>query len=106
MKLDRTEYALHTYEKCFQIRKVILGETDYYTEVTRRELAICKFSLTKGHEGREILKRFVDWIKGDSFINDIDHEQLQINILTSLFKIRIYYEPCISMCIAWNMLGG
>lgn len=55
-----------------------MGETDYYTEIARRERAICKFSLTKGHEGRDDLKRFVDRIEAGSFINDIDHEQLQI----------------------------
>lgn len=133
LKLDRTEDALHAYEKCFQIRKAILGETDYYTEVTRRERAICKFSLTKGHEGREDLKRFVDRIEEGFFINDIDHEQLQIleaktlcTLLMDLSEIsnpdeykkylKIYGrlclkyeytgEPCISMRMAWNMRGG
>jgi tetratricopeptide (TPR) repeat protein len=126
-------HALHAYEKCFQIRKAILGETDYYTEVTRRERAICKFSLTKGHEGREDLKRFVDRIEEGFFINDIDHEQLQIleaktlcTLLMDLSEIsnpdeykkylKIYGrlclkyeytgEPCISMRMAWNMRGG
>lgn len=133
LKLDRTEDALHVFEKCFQIRKTILGETNYYTEVTRRELAICKLSLTKGHEGREDLKRFVDRIEAGAFVDDVDHEQLQILeaktlciMLMDLSEIsnpdeykkylKIYGrlcqkyeyigEPCISIRMAWNMRGG
>lgn len=133
MKLERVEDALHTFEKCFQIRKNILGETDYYTEVARREWAICKFSLTKGHEGREELKQFVDRIEAGDFADDIDHGQLQIleakTLCTMLMEVsdisnpdeykkylKIYGrlcqkyeyigEPSISMRMAWNMRGG
>ena len=55
-----------------------MEETNYYTELVRREIAICQFSLSNGHEGKEDLKRFIDLIESGAFVNESDLEQLQI----------------------------
>lgn len=132
-KVERSKDALHAFEKCYQIRRLLLGETNYYTEVARREFAICKFSISKGNEGKNDLKRFVDRIEAGSFVNELDDEQLQIleaktlcAMLLDLSDIsdpkeykrylKIYEclcqkyeytgEPYTSMRMVWNMRGG
>ena len=131
--LGRTGDALDSFKKCYQIRKNELEETNYYTELVRREIAICQFSLSNGHEGKEDLKRFIDLIESGAFVNESDLEQLQIleaktlcvflmdlsdmsNPEEYMHYLKIYghlcqkYEyisdPSISMRMAWNMRGG
>lgn len=131
--LGRTGDALDSFKKCYQIRKKELGEANYYTELARREIAICQFSLSNGNEGKEELKRFIDLIESGAFVNESDPEQLQILEAKTLcaflmdlsdmsdpeeykYYLEIYghlcqkYEylsdPSISMRMAWNMRGG
>ena len=131
--LGRPNDALIAFEKCCQIRKQVLGETDYFTELARREIAVCQYSISNGHEGKEDLKRFIDLIEGGSFVTEADTEQLQILEAKTLcillmdlsdmsdpeeykYYLKIYGrlcqkyeymgEPTISMRMAWNMRGG
>ena len=133
LKLERVDPALHALEKCYQIRREILGESNFYTAVARREVAVCKYSLSKGHEGKEDLKDFVDQIESGLFNDETEREQIEILeaktlciLLMNLSEIRypdeykrylkIYGrlcqkyeytgEPFISMRLAWNMRGG
>ena len=133
MKLERPEDALRALDKCYLIRKQILGETSYYTALARRETALCKFVLSKKREGKEDLKYFVDQIEAGFFSNEADLEQLQIVEAKTLYLLlenssdipdpdeykkylKIYGqlclkyeytgEPYISMRLAWNMRGG
>lgn len=133
MKLGHVEHALFVLEKCFQIRQDVLGESSFYTAVARREAAICKYTLSKGNEGKDDLKQFIDQIEAGLFHNEIVSSQLDILeaktlcvFLMNLSDIRYpdeykrYLkkyghlcqkyeytgEPYISMRMAWNMRGG
>ena len=76
--LRRPNDALIAFEKCCQIRKQVLGETDYFTELARREIAVCQYSISMDMRAKKILKRFIDLIEGGSFVTEADTEQLQI----------------------------
>ncbi|OUO76752.1 hypothetical protein B5F53_16005 [Blautia sp. An249] len=133
MSLMCVEDCLYAFEKCYQIRRKILGDNNYYTEVARREIAYCKFKLTDGSEGRADLKRFVDQSEAGFFNSEVDETQLQIQearILYTLLRdftdisdpveykkyLKIYEqlcqryeykgEYCINMRTAWNIRGG
>lgn len=133
LKLECVEYALHVLEKCFLIRKEVLGESNFYTAIARREVAVCKYSLSKGHEGKEDLKQFIDQIEAGLFHDEIESTQLEIleaktlcvflmNISDIRYpdeykrylkkygnlcqKYEYIGEPHISMRMAWNMRGG
>lgn len=133
LKLGRVDHALCSLEKCFLIRKEVLGESNFYTAVARREVSICKYSLSKGHEGKENLKLFIDQIEAGLFSDEIDKEQLEILEAKTLCvflmnlsdisnpdeykrylkkygqlckKYEHIGEPYISMRMAWNMRGG
>lgn len=133
MKLGHVKHALSALEKCFLIRQDVLGESSFYTAVARREAAICKYTLSKGNEGKDDLKLFIDQIETGLFHNEIESSQLDVLeaktlcvFLMNLSDIRYpdeykrYLkkyghlcqkyeytgEPYISMRMAWNMRGG
>lgn len=133
LKLERVDHALRSLEKCYSIRKEVLGESSFYTAVVRREVAVCKYSLSKGHEGKEDLKLFIDQIEAGLFNDEIAQEQLEILEAKTLCaylmnlsdisnpdeykrylkkygqlcqKYEYTGEPYISMRMAWNMRGG
>ena len=132
--LERIEDAIHAFEYCFQIRKNSLGEGNYYTELVRRERAVCEFSFSKGRKGREDLLHFVDWIESENFEDKQTSEQLEIFEMKTLClaligisdhsrkageekkylelyinlcrKYKDTGEPCASMRMAWNFQGA
>lgn len=133
LKLGRVDHALRSLEKCFLIRKEVLGESSFYTAVALREVSVCKYSLSKGHEGKEDLKLFIDQIEAGLFNDEIEREQLEILEAKTLcaFLMNLSHisnpdeykrylkkygylcqkyeytgEPYISMRMAWNMRGG
>lgn len=133
LKLERVDHALRSLEKCYSIRREVLGESSFYTAVVRREVAVCKYSLSKGHEGKEELKLFIDQIEAGLFNDEIEQEQLEILEAKTLCaylmnlsdisnpdeykrylkkygqlcqKYEYTGEPYISMRMAWNMRGG
>lgn len=133
MSLMRVEDCLYEFEKCYQIRRNILGDNNYYTEVVRSEIAYCKFKLTNGRVGRDDFKRFVDQIEAGFFNTEVGETQLKIQearILYTLLRdftdipdpgeykkyLKIYEQLCqkyeytgeffINMRTAWNIRGG
>ena len=100
---------------------------------TQQAVILCKFTLSKGNEGKDDLKQFIDQIEAGLFHNEIASSQLDVLeaktlcvFLMNLSDIRYpdeykrYLkkyghlcqkyeytgEPYISMRMAWNMRGG
>ncbi|MDO4294577.1 MAG: CHAT domain-containing protein [bacterium] len=131
-EMERMNDALCAFEKCHQIRKNILGDTNYYTELALREISLCKFILSNGRDGENVLKRFIKLIESGVFNGIEDEEQLQIMEAKTLYMVlsnshnrveteeyisylKLYehlcykYEytgiPCLRMQIVWDMYG-
>ena len=69
--------AVLNFQKCYEIRRALSGEDDWYTAISRREFTILSYPVSREQADFDYLLEFIDKIEKGIF-NDVDIDTLKI----------------------------
>ncbi|MCR4891128.1 MAG: CHAT domain-containing protein [Lachnospiraceae bacterium] len=112
--------AKDLFDRCYIIRKNLIGEDSFFTHIAKRERAACFFHYSKDRKWKQDLYEFVDWIEAGDFqdIDEVDESQIAEVEGKTLFLVlwgfqeenyipeyERYLELYEDICEKWEYLG-
>lgn len=88
--LDNIEKGSTAFEKCYEVREIIYGIDDWYTQMARRGSAIMHAKIQLDRKDCEVLSDFAARCRRGDFIEDVESKDLLIIEGISLYCILGY----------------
>lgn len=76
-QIGKNSEAVLNFQKCYEIRRALLGEDDWYTAISRREFSVLSYPVSREQSDFDYLLEFVDKVETGNF-NDVDIDTLRI----------------------------
>ena len=76
-QIGNNSEAVLNFQKCYEIRRALSGEDDWYTAISRREFTILSYPISREQSDFDYLLEFVNKIESGVF-DDVDIDALRI----------------------------